>query len=145
MPTLTQWTVHLARKYPTKAIAAAGGICLAAVCGYHAIGPLGAMAAVFLVTSALADFLLPVRYTLTPERATARTLFKSTSIEWERVKRCYLDDCGVKLSTLDTPSRLEAFRGLYLRFGDGPKSGEQVIEAIKTLTKRSQDAVPSQP
>ena len=136
MPTFTQWTVHLARKHPVKGVVAIGALALAAVCGYCAIGPLGALAAVLLITGSLAEFLLPVKYTLTPQRATASTLLKSTSVEWEKIRCCYLDDCGVKLSTLDSPSRLEAFRGLYLRFGDDKANREQVIEAVRSLRRK---------
>lgn len=55
---------------------------------------------------------------------------KGTEIKWENVKRCYVDDLGVKLSPLDRASRIEAFRGVYLRFGDNQ---DAVIEAVKSL------------
>lgn len=57
-------------------------------------------------------------------------LLKSSEIKWANVKRCYLDDFGVKLSPLDRVSRVEAFRGVYLRFGDNQN---EVIEAVKAL------------
>jgi hypothetical protein len=60
-------------------------------------------------------------------------IFKTSEIKWTSVKRCYLDDFGVKLSPLDRKSRLEAFRGVYLRFGDNQN---QVIETVKSLKER---------
>ena len=124
------WTVHLAPRYPGKLMFVLGAAGLATFCGWLAIGPVGALAALVLVTGSLTEFLFPVKYALSINGATSRALFKTTHIPWSRVKRCYLDDFGVKLSTLETPSRLEAYRGLYLRFGDNK---DQVIETIKSL------------
>jgi hypothetical protein len=103
---------------------------LAAAAGYFVIGALGALAAATVVLASIADFVFPTTYELTRDRAVCRRVFGTTEIQWENVKRCYLDDLGVKLSPFGRLSRLEAFRGVYLRFAGNQ---EQVIEAVRSL------------
>jgi hypothetical protein len=124
------WTVHLARTQPAKAVASVAFICAATALGCILVGPfIAALVAAALIAS-LSDFLFPLRYIITREKAACRTIGKGTEIKWANVKRCYLDDCGVKLSPLDRVSRLEAFRGVYLRFADNE---DEVVEAVKSL------------
>lgn len=125
-----RWTVHLARRQPLRA-----GLCLAVVgasaaVGYWALGGLGAAVVIVALLGSLADFLFPVTCTLTRGGASCRMLLKGSEIGWENVRRVYLDDLGIKLSPLRRVSRLEAFRGVYLRF-DGNR--DQVIETVQSL------------
>jgi len=107
--------------------------CAATVLGWMLVGPfVGGLAAAAL-TASLADFLLPVRYVISRDKASVKMIGKSLEIKWQDVKRCYLDESGVKLSPLDRVSRLEAFRGVYLRFADNK---DEVIEAVKSLRAR---------
>lgn len=127
---IMSWTVHLARQYPARTAVSVVFIVVATTIGCIAVGPyVAALVGVALIAS-LSDFLFPVRYLVAPDKVSCRMLLKSAEIRWEDVKRCYLDDQGVKLSPLDRVSRLEAFRGVYLRFA-GNES--EVIEAVKSL------------
>lgn len=130
---ILSWTVHLARQHPSRLAVAVAFVTLAACAGYFAIGPLAAVAVALVLSASLADFLFPVSYVLTRDGAECRMLFKSSQIRWENVRHCYVDDQGVKLSPLPRQSRLEAFRGVYLRFADNE---EQVTEAVKSLRPR---------
>ncbi|MCX8053363.1 MAG: hypothetical protein N3B12_06110 [Armatimonadetes bacterium] len=96
------------------------------------IGPLGSVAVAIALVGSLAEFLFPVTYEITSDSAVCRTLFKQTEISWHNVRRYYLDNSGIKLSPLDRPSRLEAFRGVYLRFAGNDR---QVIEAVRAIRK----------
>jgi len=114
-----EWSVHLARRRPGQAAAVAGVIAAAAVaagCGFRSV-TLGLLAAV-LLTAALGDYFFPVRYTLGPEGVEACGLWHRRRMSWARVRRVIRDELGVKLSPLPGPSRLEAYRGIYLRFED---------------------------
>ena len=124
------WTVHLARRRPTMTAVSAAFIALASAGGFLAIGPAAGLLVCLALVCFLSDFLFPVTYLITNEKATCKMLLNRTEIKWADVKRCYLDDHGVKLSPLDRVSRLEAFRGVYLRF-QGNK--DQVIETVKSL------------
>lgn len=128
------WTVHLARKHPLKLITSLALIAAASAAGYQAIGVAASVLVAAAMVASLADFLFPNRYVLTTGGAECRMLLKSAAIRWENVKRCYLDDQGVKLSPLDRQSRLEAFRGVYLVFGENQ---QQVIETVKSLRAKA--------
>lgn len=127
---IMSWTVHLARQRPAMTVASAAFIALASAAGLFAIGPAAGLLVALLLVGFLSDFLFPVRYSITDEKATCRMLLNRTEIKWADVKRCYLDDHGVKLSPLNRVSRLEAFRGVYLRFQNNE---DQVIDTVKSL------------
>ncbi len=127
---ILSWTVHLARSQPTRAIASIAFICVATAIGFALAGALVAGIAAVALIASLSDFLFPVRYIITCEKASSKMIGRGSEIKWADVKRCYLDDCGVKLSPLDRISRLEAFRGVYLRFADNK---DEVIETVKSL------------
>ncbi|MEN6356849.1 MAG: hypothetical protein ABFD83_07165 [Armatimonadota bacterium] len=124
------WNVHLARQCPMKLAVLAGSIAFVSIAAYWWIGCLAVFAVAAVMIAGFADFVFPVNYTLTRESALCHTKFKQSEIKWENVQRCYLDDTGVKLSPLDRPSRLEAFRGVYLRFADNKSD---VIDTVKAL------------
>ena len=131
--TILRWTVHLAPEHPLKLLCTLGVLASACVAAYWAIGPLGAVAVAVALVGSLADFLFPVTYEITPERAACRMLFKRGEIEWRNVRKCFLDAGGIKLSPLDRQSRLEAFRGVYLRFNG---NREQVIDAVRAVRRQ---------
>lgn len=126
-----RWQVHLAKDQPRKL---AGVIAIVASVGalsyvwFGSIIPVLVMA--FAVAGALSDFLLPVTYRLTSTHASASTLVGKQLIAWNDVRTVYLDDSGAKLSPLPGPSRLEAYRGVYLRFGD---RREEVLDTVARL------------
>ena len=124
------WTVHLVRQSPEKLAWIIPLFLGACFCGLTWMGLLGILVVVVALTTTLADFLFPMRYTLTSERAICRRTFGVTEIRWENVKRYYIDDQGIKLSPLRRLTRLEAYRGVYLRFNDNK---EEIIEAVKSL------------
>jgi hypothetical protein len=79
---------------------------------------------------ATAEYFFPMRFWLTEEAAFRRTVFGTKFIRWSRIKHCYLDDKGIKLSPLEGPSRTEAFRGLFLYFGN---NRDELVEAVRDL------------
>ena len=95
----------------------------------------------FLFVSALADYLFPVRFEIDAEGATCRTLAGRTRITWDRVRKYYLDDGGIKLSPLARQGRLESYRGVYLRFGGNRDEVIRVVRRIRDArTARDADA-----
>lgn len=127
---IMSWTAHLARQRPAMTVVLIAFLAFASAVGYVAVGPAAAVLVTIALVAFLSDFLFPVQYVITGDRAACRMLLNRTEIKWTDVKRCYLDDYGVKLSPLDRVSRLEAFRGVYLRF-NGNES--QVIETVKLM------------
>jgi len=128
------WTLHLAREHPAKQILVVASLLTAATAGYYLLGVLGIVASLVVISSSIAEFLFPVSYRISTSGAECRSALRRERIEWSSVKACYLDESGVKLSPLGYPTRLEAFRGVYLRFADD--NAETVIAAVRKLREQ---------
>lgn len=129
-PILT-WKVHLLREQPAKLLLVIPAAALSLVASYVLFGTFTfGLIALFLILTSLAEYLFPIRFEIDSQGASARTLTARTRIEWSRVKKYYLDDRGIKLSPLSRQTRLEAYRGVYLVFGD---RREEIIEAVKEI------------
>jgi hypothetical protein len=112
------WRVHLAAADPRRARAVALIILLAgALAGWVFRGPLPALGVAFALLNAVAEFLFPIQYRLSPERAEMRCFLTHRTIAWCDVRRVYRPPGGLKLSPLERPGRREPFRGLFLRLG----------------------------
>jgi hypothetical protein len=130
-----EWTVHLAAAQPRRTAGAVLACGLAVALALLASGSLlFALAVGISLFGSLADFFLPVRYRLTEKGAEARHLWPFASIEWKQVRRRMLSKEGLKLCPLSRKSRLDAYRGVFLPFGD--EDPEAVLEAVKRLHER---------
>lgn len=72
---------------------------------------------VIVLFGSLSSFFLPVRYEFHTDHFEIHTLLRTISKEWKEFRSFYVDKNGVLLSPFDKPSRLENFRGIYVRFG----------------------------
>lgn len=125
------WKVHLLREQPGKFLPIVPVAFLTLALSRILFGNLTiGFVALALIAASLTDYLFPVRYELDSAGASATTLISRTRIEWGRVRKYYVDDWGIKLSPLSRQTRLEAYRGVYLRFG---RRRDEVIEAVKEL------------
>ena len=128
-----QWTIHLARGRPRRAIGALGIAAAGAVCAGVGFGSVWVgMLAAGLLLAAISDFLFPIRYRMTEEGMEARGLVMRRRMGWSQVKRVVKDELGVKLSPLAWPSRLEAYRGIYCWFAE---NADEVMEFIARHTE----------
>ncbi len=127
-----RWAVHLARRRPRQATVALGIILVGAIAAGLGFGSflLGALAAVLLLAS-VADYLLPIHYRLDERGLSMRGVLHRRRLSWGQVRRVIRDDLGVKASPLARPSRLEAYRGIYLWFADNEA---EVMAAITHYT-----------
>ena len=113
------YTIHLARRRPAQAAGAVAVIAAAALAagfGFQSL-LLGLLAAALLIAS-VSDYLFPLTFTLTDRAAEARGPLHRRRLPWAQVRRVSRDPLGVKLSPFPHPSRLDAFRGIYLWFAD---------------------------
>lgn len=86
---------------------------------------------IFLLGS-LSTFFLPTSYELSENCIKVKFFFNTRKMEWGKYRSFYVDKNGVLLSPFEKPSRLENFRGLYIRFNQNKK---EVIDFIKTKIK----------
>jgi len=108
-------------------------VAAAAVCaGIGFRGWWAGVLAAGLLVAAISDFLFPVRYVMDEEGVWARGLVMRRRMAWAQVRRVARDELGVKLSPLARPSRLEAYRGIYLWFAD---NADEVMEFIARHTE----------
>lgn len=101
---------------PEKRRVVYGVAAFGALLGYFWVGPLGILLGAVVVLVSAAEMFLPIRYRLDGEEARSQIGLSVTAIRWENVKRLIQTDEGVRLSPLSQSSRLDAFRGVYLRF-----------------------------
>lgn len=66
----------------------------------------------------LSSFFLPTTYIIQENCIIVKSLFRKQSKEWNTFKKYYPDKNGVFLSPFSYRTRLENFRGLYIRLGD---------------------------
>jgi hypothetical protein len=75
---------------------------------------------IFLVT--LSTFYFPTRYTVDEKNVTIKYVFSAKSRNLSAFRSVYPGLRGVLLSPFLAPSRLENFRGFYLRYGKNNKA-----------------------
>lgn len=83
--------------------------------------------AIFL-TGSLYRYFVPFRYEFYADRLAVTSLFYRVTKPWSDFRSFYVDRNGVLLSPFAKPSRLENFRGVYIRFGC---NRSEVIDFIK--------------
>lgn len=84
---------------------------------------------VLIMLGSLSSFFLPTQYLLDDDKVRIKFFFTIREKKWGMFRSCYVDKNGVLLSPFDKPSRLENFRGLYIRFD---RNRDQVVDFIKT-------------
>lgn len=87
-----------------------------------------ALVSLLLLLFSLARFFLPTRYELTDDCAGIRFLHTSRNIRWAGVRRVDIHKHGIHLSPFEEPSRIDAFRGAFLRFHGNSK---EVVNFVK--------------
>jgi hypothetical protein len=86
--------------------------------------------AILLFTMSLSTYFFPTRYEITAEKVTIRYLFTNVQKDLSSFRTYFADKNGVLLSPFMGPSRLENFRGLYLRYH---QNKDEVDAFIKQL------------
>ena len=124
-----EWTVHPLKanwKVSTVLIIFLIALCMAIYFSFNSLTFL-IFSVVFLVGS-LSSFFLPTTYALQDDCIIVKTIFRRSSRQWASFKRYYPEKKGVFLSPFLHPTRLENFRGLYVRFNNNKTN---VINFIK--------------
>lgn len=86
-----------------------------------------------IIFGSTAEFWLGSLFNVDAEGASVKTGVSVSRIEWANVKRILRDEGGIKLSPLEKSGSLDAFRGVYLRYGKDNR--ESVERAVLTFGK----------
>ena len=111
------WTSHPLKQSRRKSLLLAGVMALTGVAIYLNTGAVSwALGSMGLLALGVHDFVLPTRYRMTTEAAESRILGMRRTKRWSALRSHYADHNGVLLSPFPKPSRLDTFRGLYIRY-----------------------------
>lgn len=83
------------------------------------------------IIASTTEVLLPTKFRIDSSGVRAHCGFSVTSLDWSNVKRIIPDEVGVLLSPLAEAGRLDAFRGVYLRFAG---NRQEVLAKIREFT-----------
>ncbi len=129
------------RSHPVQRQGSRRGLAIAVVAGipmalWFLYGPFYALLAVAILGGSLSSFFLPTHYVLYAGGLESRFLGVHRRFTWDQFRSYYPDKNGVLLSPFVQPSRLENFRGFYLRF-DGQRENvlRIVSERVRTTSE----------
>jgi len=112
------WTAHpLIQESPARSIALCGVILAFSALAADTLGhPLYAVVSIAVLAASMSRYLLPTHYTLDETGVICRHLLRHQRLPWERIHRADIHRDGLFLSPFSRSSRLDSFRGVFLRF-----------------------------
>ena len=110
-----EWSVHLGKENRSKQWIVAMGAGVAFLFGTILFHPLVGFLGAGIVVASTTEMFLPIQYRLDETGASSKCGFNRTFIYWSDVKRIEEGETAINLSPLRKTSRLDAFRGVYLR------------------------------
>ena len=124
-----EWTVHPIKKNWKVSAGVVSFLVILCAAIYFSFNSAAFLAlSVTILVCSLAPFFFPTKYTLQDDCITVKSLLRRSSKEWESFKSYYPDRNGILLSPFPHPSRLENFRGVYVRFG---RDRTEVVDFIR--------------
>ena len=129
------WTAHPLRDEPTWKSAALGGaiIGLSGLAATSLGGAVYGLISLVVLAASTARYLLPTRYVLDDQEAAWRYLTWQRR-SWSAFRRIDRHADGIFLSPFRRPSRLDSFRGVFLRFGPGVDADAVIALARARVT-----------
>jgi hypothetical protein len=88
---------------------------------------------VVILLGSLSSFFLPTYYELDEKKIKIKYFISSREKEWSMFRSFYVDKNGLLLSPFEKPSRLENFRGIYIRFN---QNKDQVVDFVKSKMQK---------
>jgi hypothetical protein len=98
----------------------------------------GLLIGIILIGSAVYPYFVPTRYEFNEKYIVIKGLFMQRKKQWKEFRSFYPDRNGILLSTFPKPTRLENYRGIYIKFGN---RRDEVIEYVKKKVKVNMEAI----
>jgi len=131
-----RWSVRPSASDPTKTVViGAAGILAFGVGAFLFRNPVLGVVGFAIIFGSTAEFWLGTSFSIDEKKATVRTGISVSVIEWTDVKRIVQDAGGIRLSPLEKAGTMDAFRGVYLRYGK--ENRESIERAVLTFGKTS--------
>lgn len=134
-----EWVCHPARRNRNVTILLSLFIVLLLVIVYYATdhSVLFTILAFIILMGSLSAFYFPTRYRFTEEEIIIKTRMQTLHKKWGQYRTYYPDKNGVLLSPFARRSRLENFRGVYIRFW---YNKDEVVAFVKEQIERQKSA-----
>ena len=134
------WKIHLLKRRPDRAVplfAIFGCAGISVWLMFHNLIP--ALVSILLLVSATSDFLFPTTNRIDDSGVFSHGTFSRNELSWSNIRRVTYHPYSVSLSPLETPSRLDAFRGVTLIFAPAGEAGDEatVMDAIRLRFRRT--------
>ena len=128
-----QWTVHPIKKnWKVSAGVVLFLIILCAAIYFSFNSATFLLLSVAILVISLSPFFFPTTYTFQDDCIVVKSLLRRSSRQWDSFGSYYPDRNGVLLSPFPSPTRLENFRGVYIRFEN---NRSEVVEFIQRKIK----------
>lgn len=88
--------------------------------------------AIVAMSISLLGFFFPTEYELYADKIKVKYVLTNLEKEWKNYRSFYVDKNGVLLSPFAKPSRLENFRGIYLKIDKDSQIRDKIIDYIKS-------------
>ena len=138
-PVLLVWTSQPAKARPRVAIAVGVFIVALVYLSYVLTeSPLFAVVAALILWGSLSQFYLRTTFEFTEQKVKVKYAVNKVEKDWSQYRSYYVDKNGVLLSPFVRPSRLENFRGIYIRFAD---NRDEVVAIVKSKIRIIEDDV----
>jgi len=131
---LLDWICHPAKRNLKVTAAVSILIAVLTVVVYYATFSVWFTILGFLIlTGSLAGFYFPSHYQFTDNKIIIMTKMQKLEKKWSQYRSYYSDKNGVLLSPFARPSRLENFRGVYIKFW---YNKDEVMAIVKEKIRR---------
>lgn len=143
---LAEWTVHLFKKEKKyRSILAIAAVATALAGGAYVVGePIYVAVYALILFFTLGEFFFPVKYRVTDRGVYSLSCVGPRFMPWEKVRRLYKNDIGVKLSIFEYPSPMESFRGMLVRPGEEPEEKIFIIRELYKKARASENPAPAE-
>ncbi|MCK4321305.1 hypothetical protein KAX08_02165 [candidate division WOR-3 bacterium] len=101
---------------------------------YFLYGPIYGFLSILFLGFSLLPYYTPTTYRLNKDGIEVKKVFYTIKKSWSNFRSFYPDKNGVLLSPFPIPTRLENFRGIYIRFRG---NGEEVLSVVESMMDRA--------
>jgi hypothetical protein len=128
--TTLKWSSHPVKKKTLVSILVIGFLFVVWLVVYVTTSSLLLLGlSVLIMLGSLSSFFLPTNYELNQKKVRIKFFVATREREWSAFRSFYVDKNGVLLSPFAKPSRLENFRGVYVRFS---RNKDQVVDFVRS-------------
>lgn len=120
------WRVHLLKRDPARLPILLLVMAMGAACVWLMFGTLlPVLASGLLLMGSVSEYLFPITYRLSDGEVCQESLTSRIQLPWKDARRCRMGQDALLLTSLAVPSRLDAFRGVLLRFAPEGQPGDK--------------------